>query len=248
MCALYRSGIGSRRDAPVHGLDSEARAAAGSCGRRKDVMHRRAFLGALGLLTTPLAAEAQPAVKVYRIGLLGGSPPKTPGGRRAWEGFCQGMRELRYVEGRSILVEGRFYGDQTARLPALAAELVRLNVDVIVAGAPPAPEADQRATSTIPIVMAIHSDPVGSGLAASLAKPEERHGTINPHSRAGRQAAAAAQGGDSRNLPRGRALESDRCNPGARVERSRGRGASIEGAAPASGSAGSQRLRRAFSR
>ena len=134
-------------------------------------MDRRAFLGALTALAAPLAAEAQLAAKVYRIGLLGGSPPKTPGGRVAWEGFFQGMRELGYVEGQNILVEGRFYGDQTARLPALAAELVRRNVDVIVAGAPPAPEAAQRATSTIPIVMAIHPDPVGSGLAASLAKP-----------------------------------------------------------------------------
>ena len=125
----------------------------------------------LGLLAAPLAAEAQQAAKVYRIGLLGGSPPNSPGGRRAWEGFFQGMRELGYVEGRDILVEGRWYGDRTDRLPALAAELVRLRVDVIVAGAPPAPEAAQRATSTIPIVMAIHSDPVGSGLAVSVAKP-----------------------------------------------------------------------------
>jgi ABC-type uncharacterized transport system substrate-binding protein len=137
------------------------------------VTTRRAFLGTLvgGLLAVPLAAGAQPAVKVYRIGLLGGSPPNSPGGRRSWEGFFQGMRELGYVEGQNILVEGRWYGDHTDRLPALAAELVRLKVDVIVAGAPPAPEAAQRATSTIPIVMANHSDPVGSGLVASLAKP-----------------------------------------------------------------------------
>jgi putative ABC transport system substrate-binding protein len=81
------------------------------------------------------------------------------------------MRELGYAKGQKILVEGRWYGDQTDRLPALAAELVRLKVDVIVAGAPPAPEAAQRAASTIPIVMAIHNDPVGSGLVASLAKP-----------------------------------------------------------------------------
>ena len=134
---------------------------------------RRAFLGTLagGLLAAPLAAGAQQAAKVYRIGLLGGSPPNSPGGRRAWERFFQGMRELGYVEGQNILVEGRFYGDHTERLPALAAELVQLKVDVIVAGAAPAPEAAQRATTTIPIVMVIHSDPVGSGLVASLAKP-----------------------------------------------------------------------------
>jgi ABC-type uncharacterized transport system substrate-binding protein len=139
-------------------------------------VERRTFLLATvtgSLLAAPLAAGAQQAAKVYRIGLLGGSPPTSPGGRRAWEGFFQGMRELGYVEGQNILIEGRFYGDHTERLPALAAELVQLNVDVIVAGAAPAPEAAQRATSTIPIVMAIHTDPVGSGLVASLAKPEK---------------------------------------------------------------------------
>jgi len=136
------------------------------------VIGRRAFLaGSLGLVAAPFAAEAQQVAKVFRVGLLGGSPPNSPGGRRAWEGFFQGMRELGYVEGQDILVEGHFYGDHTERLPALAAELVRLKVDVIVAGAPPAPEAAQRATSTIPIVMANHSDPVGSGLVASLASP-----------------------------------------------------------------------------
>ena len=135
-------------------------------------MERRAFVAGLGtLLAAPFAVEAQQAAKVYRLGLLGGSPPNSPGGRRAWEGFFQGMRELGYVEGQNILVEGRFYGDHTERLPSLAAELVQLKVDVIVAGASPAPEAAQRATSTIPIIMAIHTDPIGSGLVANLAKP-----------------------------------------------------------------------------
>ena len=82
------------------------------------MIRRRQFLGTLagGLLADPLAAGAQPAAKVYRIGLLGGSPPNSPGGRRAWDGFFQGMRELGYVEGQNILVEGRFYGDQTDQL------------------------------------------------------------------------------------------------------------------------------------
>src|SRR5712692_5674983 len=97
--------------------------------------------------------------------------PSTYPSSRIWEGFFQGLRELGYVEGRNILIEGRFYGERTERLPALAAELVRLNVDVIVAQGPPAPEAAQRATSTIPIVMTVHQDPVGSGLVASLARP-----------------------------------------------------------------------------
>jgi putative tryptophan/tyrosine transport system substrate-binding protein len=136
-------------------------------------VERRAFLGAVtgGLLAAPLAAGAQQAAQVYRLGLLGGSPPNSPGGRRAWDGFFQGMRELGYVEGQNILVEGRWYGERTDRLSVLAAELVRLNVDVIVAGAAPAPEAAQRATSTIPIVIANHNDPVGSGLVASLPRP-----------------------------------------------------------------------------
>src|SRR5215475_3564028 len=139
----------------------------------RSVMDRRTFLAGVGavIVAVPLAAEAQQAAKVYRVGLLGGSPPNSPGGRRAWEGFFQGMRELGYVEGQNILVEGRFYGDHTDRLPALAGELVRLKVDVIVAGTAPAPEAARRATSTIPIVMATHTDPVGSGLVASLARP-----------------------------------------------------------------------------
>jgi putative ABC transport system substrate-binding protein len=123
----------------------------------------------VALAIAPLAADAQPAAKVYRIGLLGGTPPTAE--PRLWEGFFQGLRELGYVEGQNILIEGRWYGEQTERLPALAAELVRLKVDVIVAGAPPAPEAAQRATSTIPIVFASHGDPVGSGLVASLARP-----------------------------------------------------------------------------
>src|SRR5215510_4778359 len=97
------------------------------------VTTRRTFLGSLAgsLLVVPLAAEAQHAAKVYRVGLLGGSPPNSPGGRRAWEGFFQGMGELGYVEGQNMLVEGRFYGDHTERLPALAAELVQLKVDLI---------------------------------------------------------------------------------------------------------------------
>src|SRR5215467_2518828 len=137
-------------------------------------MDRRAFITVVGgsILVAPLVGEAQQAEKLYQIGLLGGSPPNSRGGRRAWEGFFQGLRELGYVEGQNILVEGRWYGERTDRLPALAGELVQLKVDVIVAGAAPAPEAARCATSTIPIVMANHNDPVGSGLVASLARPE----------------------------------------------------------------------------
>ena len=134
-------------------------------------MNRRSFVGTLGLglLGAPLAAKAQPVARVYRIGLLGGTP--TTAEPRLWEGFFQEMRERGYVEGRNVIYDGRWYGDHTEQLPALAAQLVQLKVDVIVAGAAPAPEAAQRATSSIPIVMAYHPDPVGVGLVSSLARP-----------------------------------------------------------------------------
>lgn len=134
-------------------------------------MNRRAFIGAIagGLVIARSVTEAQPVVKVHRIGFLGGTPPTAES--RLWDGFFQGLRELGYVEGQHFVIEGRYYGDRIERLPVLAAELAALKVDIIVAGAPPAPEAAQRATSTIPIVMAYHPDPVGSGLVDSLAKP-----------------------------------------------------------------------------
>jgi len=126
---------------------------------------------ALALLAAPLAIEAQPAAKVFRIGLLGPFQPTDPRVSRLWEALFQGLRELGYVEGKNIVIEGRFSEGKHERLPALAAELVRLKVDVIVTGSSPAPEAAKQATSTIPIVFGIHSDPVGSGLVASLARP-----------------------------------------------------------------------------
>jgi putative ABC transport system substrate-binding protein len=134
-------------------------------------MNRREFLGgtALGLIAGPRAGEAQAPAKVPRIGVLGGTPPEVSS---VLKGFFDRLRELGYVEGQNVVIEGRYYGDQLDRLPALAAELVRIPVDVIVAGAAPAPEAARGATSTIPIVMAaLHPDPVGSWLVASLARP-----------------------------------------------------------------------------
>ena len=137
------------------------------------MMDRRSFIGAFasGLLAATRVAHGQQQAKAFRIGLLGGSTPTSPEAAHVWGGLLHGMREAGYVDGRNIVIEGRFYGNNIERLPALAAELVRLQVDVIVAGAPPAPEAARRATATIPIVMINHNDPVGSGLAASLAKP-----------------------------------------------------------------------------
>jgi putative ABC transport system substrate-binding protein len=124
----------------------------------------------LALLTLPFTGLAQEAGKVYRIGILATTPRTTPGARLL-EAFLQGLRELGYVEGQNIVVEGRYSEGRDERLPELAAELVRLNVDVIVAGATQPVHAAARATTTIPIVMPNHSDPVGSGLVSSLARP-----------------------------------------------------------------------------
>src|SRR5690349_12011064 len=128
-------------------------------------MDRRAFLGALGLLAAPLAAQAQRAVKLPRIGLLANNPSPH------LVAFEQGLRELGYVEGQSILVERRIADGRSSRLPALAAQLVNLRVDLIVAPDPPSTLAAKGATMSIPIVMRSSDDPVQVGLVASLAKP-----------------------------------------------------------------------------
>ena len=121
----------------------------------------------LSLLAVPLAAGAQPAGKVWRIGVLLGAPRETP----RYAPFHQGLRELGYVEGQNLVLEWRSSGGQAERFPTLAAELVRLKVDVIVAGDNPATAAAQQATSTIPIVMVLAMDPVRTGFVASLARP-----------------------------------------------------------------------------
>src|SRR5712692_1525732 len=132
---------------------------------------RHAFIGTLAgfLLVVPLAAEAQAPAKVPRIGFLSARPPTD--NPYFIESFRQGLRELGYVEGQNIAIEYRFAEGRPERLPALAAELVRLKVDVIVAGGPPAPAAAKQATGTIPIVFAVAADPVAVGLVASLARP-----------------------------------------------------------------------------
>ena len=114
-------------------------------------------------------AEAQQPGKVPRIGFLSGVSRATLSGRV--DSFRQGLRELGYVEGKNIVIEWRFAGGKLDKLPALAAELVRLKVDVIVTAAPPLTRAAKQATVTIPIVMAFDDDPVGSGFVASLNRP-----------------------------------------------------------------------------
>jgi putative tryptophan/tyrosine transport system substrate-binding protein len=125
----------------------------------------------LALLAGPLTAESQRLAKMYRIGILAQFGPNMPESARLWDGLLQGLRELGYVQGENLVVEGRYAEGKYERLPSLAVELVRLPVDVIVAPAPPAAETARRATSTIPIVLTNHPDPVGSGLATSLGRP-----------------------------------------------------------------------------
>jgi putative ABC transport system substrate-binding protein len=112
-------------------------------------------------------AEAQQPKKVPRIAWLGAARTSSP----RIEAFRQGLHELGYAEGKNILIEYRYAEGKLDRLPAFAAELVRLKVDVIVTGSPQATRSAKQATSTIPIVMAFDDDPVGSGFVASLARP-----------------------------------------------------------------------------
>jgi ABC-type uncharacterized transport system substrate-binding protein len=121
----------------------------------------------LSLLVAPLAAHAQPPTHVHRIGWLAGTTPTRP----LVEAFLEEMRALGYVEGQHLVLEVRSAEGQYERFPALAAELVRLPVDVLLVPNTPAALAAKQATSTIPIVMVGLDDPVGSGLVASLARP-----------------------------------------------------------------------------
>ena len=114
-------------------------------------------------------AEAQQATKVARIGYLSGAASDGQSARR--EPFRQGLRELGYLEGKNIVIEYRWAEGKLDRLPALAAELVRLKVDIIVTAGASATRPVKEATSTIPIVMTGDGDPVGSGFVASLARP-----------------------------------------------------------------------------
>src|SRR5262245_4083025 len=130
---------------------------------------RLAVATALLVLAGPLTPQAQPVGKVYRIGLLSNTSLNGP--QPISDGLRQGLREHGWVEGQNILIDYRFADDRLDRLPALAAELVRLKVDIIVAPATPTTAAAKNATQTIPIVMIGIGDPVGSGFGMSLARP-----------------------------------------------------------------------------
>jgi putative tryptophan/tyrosine transport system substrate-binding protein len=135
------------------------------------VIDRRAFLaGAAALLAAPLAAEAQPAEKVRRVGFLSvGAAPSAEEVARGSR-FLAALRELGWVEGKNLILESRYADFKPERLPDLAGELVRLKTDVIVAAGTPAAAAAKNATSTIPIV-SISGDPVRAGLVTNLARP-----------------------------------------------------------------------------
>ncbi len=137
--------------------------------RRKNLMNRRDTLRVLlALGVAPLAVEAQPAAKVARIGWLAGNLATGP---HLIGPFLQGLRDLGYVEGRNVVIEYRYAEGKLERFPALAAELVALKVDVIVASTQVSALAAKQATKTIPIVFPVAADPVASGLVASLARP-----------------------------------------------------------------------------
>jgi putative ABC transport system substrate-binding protein len=139
-----------------------------SIGRYKN---KKAFClaSAALLLALSVPAQAQQPTKIPRIGFQSAASPSANAARI--EAFRQGLREFGYVEGKNIVIEYRYAEGKLDRLPDLAAELVRLKVDVIVTAAPSSTRAAKEVTSTIPIVMAYDTDPVGNGFVASLARP-----------------------------------------------------------------------------
>jgi putative ABC transport system substrate-binding protein len=132
-------------------------------------MDRRTFLGSVGVaaLALPLAARAQPAAKVYRIGILEAVPAASNAANL--DALRRGLSELGYVEGRNLVIEYRSADGHAERFPGLAAELVRMKVDLIVTRGTPAAQATKRATETIPVVMATMGDP--GAIVASFAHP-----------------------------------------------------------------------------
>jgi len=133
-------------------------------------MNRRTFLcGSLLMLAVPLAAEAEPTGKVYRIGVL--ETLSATLNTSNLDAFRQGLRELGYVEGQTFVIEYRSADGRPERFPGLATELVRLKVDLIVTRGTPAVLAAKKATGSIPIVMATSADPAEFGVVSSLAHP-----------------------------------------------------------------------------
>jgi putative ABC transport system substrate-binding protein len=136
------------------------------------MMDRRIFLSTMGLsvVSATSCAFAQQQ-RTWRVGFLALPERPDPLESSRFGAFGRGMRELGYIEGKNLLIEWRFAGGEAGRLAALAAQLVNLKVDIIVAGGAPVISAAQKATATIPIVMATSNDPVGSGFVGSLGRP-----------------------------------------------------------------------------
>jgi putative ABC transport system substrate-binding protein len=137
---------------------------------RKSAIQNRKWLGlsviAFVLVVIWAVAQAQQPTKILRVGFLAGVSPSTISART--EAFRRGLRELDYVEGKNIVIEWRYADEKLDRLNDLAAELVRLKVEVIVSAAPTVTRSVKESTKTIPIVMAFDDDPVGNGFVASL--------------------------------------------------------------------------------
>src|SRR6266536_1952055 len=139
-------------------------------------MRRKVMLGlaqtlAFAWIGLPMSLRAQQAGRVYRIGYMITASLESSEAQTLLDAFRQGLREHGYVEGRNIIIEVRAADGNVERFPSLAAELVKLKVDLILAASPPAARAAQKATRTIPIVTPIMGDPVAEGLVASLSKP-----------------------------------------------------------------------------
>ena len=166
------------------------------------------FIFVTVILASVLFAHAQQPKKVPRIGYLTGASLDRQSARI--EAFRQGLRELGYVEGKNIVIEYRFAEGKLDRLPALAAELVRLKVDVIVTGGGGHTRAAKDATNTIPIVMAQDTDPVANGFVASLARPGGNiTGLSNLCPGDKRKTTGASEGDHSQALPRGGSRDFD---------------------------------------
>ena len=137
------------------------------------MLERRAFvrLAVLGVIAAPLAAEAQPAARTPRIGVLLPGAPAAAARNPRMQAFYQSLREFGWVEGQNVVFERRYAEGQYGRLSALATELARLNVDVILTASTPPAQAAKSATASIPIVILDPGDPVATGLVTSLAWP-----------------------------------------------------------------------------
>jgi putative ABC transport system substrate-binding protein len=170
-------------------------------------MKRREFMSLLaGAATWPMAARGQQPERIPRLGYL--SPTASTGLLARDEAFLKGLRELGYVEGKNIIIEYRFAAGRFDRLINLAAEVVQLKVDVIVAVLTQASLAAKDATRTIPIVMAGVSDPVRSGLIPSLVQPGPNiTGTSSMDRRGGRKIIGGAKRGRSQSHARSGPVE-----------------------------------------